>query len=354
MLRAIKPAMSDPRSARKPTLEDVAEAAGVSRATVSRVINGVRNVDPKLHSIVWQAVDATGYVPNRAARSLVTHRTDGIALVVSESEDRLFAEPFFAGVVRGVSAEIADTAFQLWLAMANGSSDRSRLSRHLTAQHVDGVMLLSLHGDDDLPRLLQRRGVPTVLGGRPTGFTPDSFVDVDNHAGARLAVDHLVARGRRRIATIAGPQDMMAGVARLTGYREALAEAGLKGSGNDDGDSLVAYGEFSEPSGRAAMEDLLARRPDLDAVFAASDPMAFGAMRAIKDSGRHIPDDVAVVGFDGSPAAGNTEPPLTTVSQPAEAMGRHMARLLLALIAGDRVDEPGVILLPELVVRDSS
>jgi DNA-binding LacI/PurR family transcriptional regulator len=346
--------MAGARSGGRPTLEAVANRAGVGRGTVSRVINGSAHVSPKARAAVLRAIDDLDYVPNRAARSLVTRRTDGIALVVSESEDRLFAEPFFAGVVRGVSAEIADTAFQLWLAMANGSSDRSRLGRHLTAQHVDGVMLLSLHGDDDLPRLLQRRGVPTVLGGRPTGFTPDSFVDVDNHAGARLAVDHLVGQGRRRIATIAGPQDMMAGVARLTGYREALAEAGLQDDGNGDGDGLVAYGEFSEPSGRAAMEDLLARRPDLDAVFAASDPMAFGAMRAIKDSGRHIPDDVAVVGFDGSPAAGNTEPPLTTVSQPAEAMGRHMARLLLALIAGDRVDEPGVILLPELVVRDSS
>jgi DNA-binding LacI/PurR family transcriptional regulator len=329
----------------------VASRAGVGRGTVSRVINGSAHVSPKARAAVLRAIDDLDYVPNRAARSLVTHRTDGIALVVSESEDRLFAEPFFAGVVRGVSAGIADTAFQLWLAMANGSNDRSRLGRHLTAQHVDGVLLLSLHGDDDLPRLLERRGVPMVLGGRPTGFTPDSFVDVDNHAGARQAVDHLVARGRRRIATIAGPQDMMAGVARLTGYREALAEAGLTAGRHDD---LVAYGEFSEPSGRAAMEELLARRPDLDAVFAASDPMAFGAMRAIKDSGRRIPDDVAVVGFDGSPAAGNTEPPLTTVSQPAEAMGRHMARLLLARIAGEHVDEPGVILVPELVVRDSS
>jgi DNA-binding LacI/PurR family transcriptional regulator len=318
---------------------------------VSRVINGSAHVSPKARAAVLRAIDDLDYVPNRAARSLVTHRTDGIALVVSESEDRLFAEPFFAGVVRGVSAEIAETGFQLWLAMANGSNDRSRLGRHLTAQHVDGVMLLSLHGDDDLPRLLERRGLPMVLGGRPTGFTPDSFVDVDNHAGARLAVDHLVAQGRRRIATIAGPQDMMAGVARLTGYHEALAEAGLGGTGADD---LVAYGAFSEPSGRTAMEELLARRPDLDAVFAASDPMAFGAMRAIKDSGRRIPDDVAVVGFDGSPAAGNTEPPLTTVSQPAEAMGRQMARLLLARIAGEHVDEPGVILVPELVVRDSS
>jgi DNA-binding LacI/PurR family transcriptional regulator len=333
---------------------------------VSRVVNGAAHVSPKARAAVLQAIDDLDYVPNRAARSLVTHRTDCIALVVSESEDRVFTEPFFAGVVRGVSAEIADTGLQLWLTMVNevnGSNDRSRLGRHLTAQHVDGVLLLSLHGDDDLPRLLEDRGLPTVLGGRPTGFTPGSFVDVDNHAGARLAVDHLVARGRRRIATIAGPQDMLAGVARLAGYRESLAEAGLAPAGDpgdaddlgdaDDGD-LVAYGGFSEASGQAAMLDLLERRPDLDAVFAASDPMAFGALRALKDRGRHIPDDVAVVGFDGSPAAGNTEPPLTTVHQPAEAMGRHMARLLVARIAGEPVDEPGVILVPELVVRDSS
>jgi DNA-binding LacI/PurR family transcriptional regulator len=345
-------------------LEAVAARAGVGRGTVSRVVNGAAHVSPKARAAVLQAIDDLDYVPNRAARSLVTHRTDCIALVVSESEDRVFTEPFFAGVVRGVSAEIADTVLQLWLTMdntvnvVNGSNDRSRLGRHLTAQHVDGVLLLSLHGDDDLPRLLEDRGLPTVLGGRPTGFTPGSFVDVDNHAGARLAVDHLVARGRRRIATIAGPQDMLAGVARLAGYRESLTEAGLAPA-DDQGDhgdrqSLVAYGVFSEASGQAAMHDLLERRPDLDAVFAASDPMAFGALRALKDRGRRIPDDVAVVGFDGSPAAGNTEPPLTTVHQPAEAMGRHMARLLVARIAGEPVDEPGVILVPELVVRDSS
>jgi DNA-binding LacI/PurR family transcriptional regulator len=338
----------------------VALRAGVGRGTVSRVINGSAHVSPRARAAVLRAIDDLDYVPNRAARSLVTHRTDGIALVVSESEDRVFGEPFFAGVVRGVSAGIAGTAFQLWLAMVNGSSDRTRLGRHLTAQHVDGVLLLSLHGDDDLPRLLERRGLPTVLGGRPTGFSPGSFVDVDNHAGARLAVDHLVERGRRRIATIAGPQDMLAGVARLAGYREALQEAGLvpaAGDGNGDPGALVAYGGFSEASGRTAMQQLLDRHPDIDAVFAASDPMAFGAMRVIKDSGRRIPDDVAVVGFDGSPAAGNTEPPLTTVHQPAEAMGRHMARLLLAQIAGEPAepaDEPGVILVPELVVRASS
>lgn len=334
------------RSGGRPTLEAVAARAGVGRGTVSRVVNGSSQVSDRARAAVLRAIDELGYVPNRAARSLVTRRTDCVALVVSESEDRVFAEPFFAGVVRGVSAELAATSFQLWLAMSNGSADRGRLGRHLTAQHVDGAMLLSLHGDDSLPRLLEQHGLPMVLGGRPTGFTPESYVDVDNDAGARLAVDHLVARGRRCIATIAGPQDMLAGVARLDGWRAALGDAG--------DEELVAYGGFSEASGEAAMETLLARRPDLDAVFVASDPMAFGAMRAIKRSGRRIPDDVAVVGFDGSPAAANTEPPLTTVHQPAEAMGRHMARLLLARIDGSRIDEPGVILVPELVVRASS
>jgi DNA-binding LacI/PurR family transcriptional regulator len=334
----------------RPTLESVAARAGVGRGTVSRVINGSTQVSARAREAVLSAIDDLGYVPNRAARSLVTRRTDCIALVVSESEDRVFAEPFFAGVVRGVSAEIADTNFQLWLAMINSSTDRSRLGRHLTAQHVDGAMLLSLHGDDSLPRQLEDSGLPTVLGGRPTGLVPGSYVDVDNHAGARMAIDHLVARGRRCIATIAGPQDMSAGVARLEGYRDALRDAGLL-DGHED---LVAYGLFSESSGQAAMQSLLSRRPDLDAVFAASDPMAFGAMRAIKQAGRLIPGDIAVVGFDGSPAAGNTEPPLTTVHQPAEAMGRHMARLLLALIGGQPVAEPAVILVPDLVVRDSS
>lgn len=333
----------------RPTLEAVASRAGVGRGTVSRVINGSSQVSPKAREAVLQAIEDLDYVPNRAARSLVTRRTDSIALVVSESEDRLFGEPFFAGVVRGVSAEIADSSTQLWLTMVNSSSDRGRLRRHLTPQHVDGVLLLSLHGDDPLPRILEESGLPTVLGGRPTGFTHNSYVDVDNRGGARLAVDHLIERGRRCIATVAGPQDMLAGVGRLVGYREGLQAAGL-----DDDGSLVAYGQFSETGAFQATRELLARRPEIDAVFAASDPMAFGAMRALKDAGRRIPADVAVVGFDGSPLARTTDPPLTTVHQPVEAMGQQMARLLLARIAGEPVAEPTVILTPDLVVRESS
>ncbi|MQA85683.1 MAG: substrate-binding domain-containing protein [Streptosporangiales bacterium] len=339
----------DSRLDGRPTLEAVAARAGVGRGTVSRVINGSSQVSEKAREAVLRAIEDLGYVPNRAARSLVTRRTDSIALVVSESEVRVFAEPFFAGVVRGISAAIAETTMQLWLAMTSSSTHRREVERHLTSQHVDGVLLLSLHGDDPLPRILEESGLPMVLGGRPTGFTPSSYVDVDNRAGARLAVDHLVARGRRRIATITGSQDMQVGVERLEGYHDGLGEAGLAGA-----EDLVAHGDFSEESGLIAMRALLSRRTDIDAVFTASDPMAFGAMRAIKDAGYRVPDDVAVVGFDGSPMARHTDPPLSTVNQPVEAFGREMTRLLLARIGGEPIAQPAVILAPDLIVRDSS
>lgn len=337
------------RSSGRPTLEAVAARAGVGRGTVSRVINGSPQVSDRTRDVVQRAIEELGYVPNPAARSLVTRRTDSVALVVSEPEDRVFAEPFFSGVVRGISAGLAGTPMQLWLAMTTSPADRRRVERHLTPQHVDGVLLLSLHGDDPLPGRLEAAGLPTVLGGRPLISQPYGYVDVDNAGGARLAVNHLLDGGRRRIAAITGPQDMHAGVSRLDGYRDALRARGLPADEN-----LIAIGDFSERSGVAAMRLLLDRRPDLDAVFAASDPMAIGAMRVLKENGRRIPEDVAVVGFDGSPMARHTDPPLTTVHQPAEAMGRNMARLLLARIRGEPADRPCVILAPNLVIAGSS
>ncbi len=339
-----------PRSGR-PTLEAVAARAGVGRGTVSRVVNGSARVSARARAAVLEAINELGYVPNRAARSLVTNRTDSIALVASESEDRVFGEPFFAGIVRGISAVLADTPIQLWLAMAQSRQEWQRVERHLTSQHVDGVLLISLHGDDPLPRRIQESGLPMVLGGVPTGFDPPSYVDVDNRGGARQAVAHLVSRGRTKIATLTGPQDMGAGLHRLEGYRQGLEEAGLPVD-----EDLIFYGDFSEASGAIGMRTLLERRPDLDAVFAASDLMALGAMRVLREQGRRIPQDVAVVGFDGSPMAPHTDPPLTTVHQPAEAMGREMTRLLLAQIRGEKLSKKDrvVILDANLVVRASS
>ncbi|MFD0900038.1 LacI family DNA-binding transcriptional regulator [Actinomadura sediminis] len=330
----------------RPTLEEVAARAGVGRGTVSRVINGSPRVSAQARTAVLAAIDELGYVPNRAARTLVTRRTDTVALVVAESDQRLFGEPYFAGIIRGIGDGLADTGLQLLLALARSPAEYARLENYLTPQHVDGVLLTSLHAADPLPAKLEAAGVPTVLGGCPPGVSPVSYVDVDNRSGAREAVAHLISGGRRRIATIAGPQDMGAGIDRLTGYRDALAAAGLP--------ECVAFGDFGEASGITAAEELLARDPEIDAVFAADDPMALGALRVLHRTGRRVPDDVAVIGFDDSAAAPLADPPLSSVHQSLEEMGVEMARLLVSRIRGESVAEPVVILKPHLVLRESA
>jgi DNA-binding LacI/PurR family transcriptional regulator len=333
----------------------VAAHAGVGRGTVSRVVNGSPQVSPAAKEAVERAIADLGYVPNRAARALVTQRTDSVALVVSESEDRVFGEPFFAGIIRGISSMLLETPLQLWLAMAQSRAEADRVYAHLTNQHVDGVLLLSLHDDDPLPALLADRELPVVFGGRPARMLAGpigdvSLVDVDNSGGARQATEHLVKIGRRQVATIAGPLDMGVGVARLDGYRAAIEAAGLPA---DSG--LIGYAaDFGEESGAAAMRKLLAGRPDVDGVFAASDPIAIGAMRVLREAGRNVPGDVAVVGFDDSPMARQSVPSLTSVHQPVEEMGRAMARLLYDRIRGDDSGEQYVILGTHLVERDSA
>ena len=333
----------------RPTLEEVAALAGVGRGTASRVINGSAQVSARSRDAVLSAVAELGYVPNPAARSLVTRRTDTVALVISEPEDRLFGEPFFAGIVRGISGAINESSRQLVLALAQTPEQSARLDAYLTSQHVDGVLLVSLHGEDPLPSRLRDRGLPTVLGGRPLGQLDAAYVDIDNVGGAVLAVEHLVATGRERIATICGPQDMAAGLDRLSGYQQGLASAGRPLD-----PALLAVGDFSEDSGAVGMRQLLERSPDLDAVFAANDSMAAGALRTLRDSGRNVPEQVALVGFDDSALARHTDPQLTTVHQPTEQMGREMARLLLAQITGDGHGLEQQILPARLVVRAST
>ncbi|HEX6074874.1 MAG TPA: LacI family DNA-binding transcriptional regulator [Micromonosporaceae bacterium] len=336
--------MSDRRP--RPTLEKVALRAGVSRATVSRGVNGNPNVSESIRSAVMRAVDELGYLPNPAARSLVTRRTDSVALIISEPSARIFSDdPFFAGVIRGVSLELEAAGRQLVLMMTEANADHGRIERYVAGGHVDGVMLVSLHGADPLPSSLARLGLPVVCGGRPLARVALPYTDCDNRGGAAAAVRHLLRLGRRRIATIAGPQDMNAGIDRLSGYRSALRETNCR--------SLVAVGDFTRESGERAMRQLLEDDPALDAVFVASDPMAIGALRALHRAGRRVPDDVAVVGFDDNDAARYSVPPLTTVRQPVEDLGRGMVRLLLRCFEGETAVEP-VILRTELVVRESA
>lgn len=316
----------------RPTLEAVAAHAGVSRATVSRVVNGGVGVRMEVQERVAESISALGYVPNRAARSLVTRRTGAVAVVIAEPETRVFADPFFAQQLRGISRELSRHDIQLLLLLVEQRADYDRIGRYLSGGHVDGALMFSLHQDDPLPSMAADSLLPTVFGGRPSWDDSDRepgplYVDTDNAGGARQAVEHLLGLGRRRIAVITGPLDQTSAQDRLTGYRDALEEAGAESS-----TELVAQGGFTAQGGEAAMAELLIRRPDLDAVFACNDLMASGALRTLRARDVRVPDDVAVVGFDNLDPAAWAEPALTTVHQDVEEMGRMMAQLLLRLL----------------------
>ncbi|WP_079144468.1 LacI family DNA-binding transcriptional regulator [Streptomyces agglomeratus] len=343
------------RSGGRPTLEEVAARAGVGRGTVSRVVNGSPRVSDETRAAVEAAVDELGYVPNRAARALAANRTDAIALVVPEVESRFFAEPYFSDIVRGVSAALDSTEMQLLLTIVGSDRERGRLANYLAGHRVDGVLLVSVRADDPLPELLVRLGIPTVISGRRSEQEPLACVDADNVTGARGAVTHLISRGRRTIATITGRLEVYGAQCRLDGYREALTAGGLAVD-----ERLIAPADFTEEGGRRAMNELLERSPHLDAVFVASDVMAAGARQVLRERGRSVPGDVALVGFDDSPIARHMDPPLTSVRVPIEEMGREMTRVLLEEIAdrrpaGTRAMAPRLSVFPtELITRTSS
>jgi DNA-binding LacI/PurR family transcriptional regulator len=335
-------------SAAVPTLEMVAARAGVSRATASRVVNGSPRVTAEVTKAVKAAIDELNYVPNRAARSLASRHTQVIALVIPESTAMVFADPFFASIVQGVAMYLATTEYTLNMMIAVESKpDKTR--RYLMGGNVDGALIVSHHSGDHSYAHLEK-SLPVVFAGRP--LMPDEqggsyFVGVDDIAGERGAIEHLISRGRRSIAVIAGPQDMPPGLDRLEGWRQAVRDYGL------DTTTLVEYGDFTPVSGADAMRRLLSRGIPIDAVVAANDQMAVGAYTAIRESGLRIPDDVAVVGFDDNYFGLTATPPLTTVHQPSVELGTTMAEVLVKLIEGQPVEQ--VTILPtNLIVRQSS
>jgi DNA-binding LacI/PurR family transcriptional regulator len=347
---------SGPQTPERPTLEQVAKMAGVSRATVSRVVNGVGTVDPGLRQVVERAIAATGYVPNRAARSLVTGKSGAIALVVSEPRraeaggplvSHVYSDPFFGRIISGIIGVLGPRHVHPLLIHVDSAQSRRELLERVRQGYADGVALVSVWPDDPLPALLAEASVPTVLFARSGGPVPVSYVDVAHRHGAELAVDHLIAGGRRRIATVSGPVNVPAGADRLAGFREAMARHGQPDAPSEEGNFTLAGGE-------QATRRLLAARPGVDAIFAANDVMAQGAVLVLGDHGRRVPDDVAVVGFDDSSAALACRPPLTTVRQPVESMAGEMARLLLAHIDDRARPVSSVIFEPELIIRQSA
>jgi DNA-binding LacI/PurR family transcriptional regulator len=335
-----------PRGGRpRPTIDDVAALAGVSRGTVSRLLNGGHYVSPTAAEAVRKAIQQTGYVVNRHARSLATQRSQSVAFILAEPQERLLEDPNFSVLLRGCTQALANHDITLVMAIASTPDERKRIGRYITAGHVDGALLISAHAGNPLIEELQAREVPIVACGKPLGYERSvAYVAADDRDGARQMVQYLMSSGRRTIATITGPLDTPGGVERLAGYRDTLGQACTE--------DLIATGDYSKDSGEAAMEQLLARVPDLDAVFVASDLMAAGALAALARAGRRVPDDVAVGGFDDSNVATTVEPQLTTIRHPLARISVEMVRLLLERIAGQ---PPSAAILPtELVVRQSA
>ncbi|MEU5697584.1 LacI family DNA-binding transcriptional regulator [Streptomyces aurantiacus] len=333
---------------RPPTIHDVAREAGVSRGTVSRVLNGGHYVSPTAQEAVNAAIRRTGYVVNRHARSLITGRSDSIGFLLTEPQERFFEDPNFNVLLRGCTQALAAHDIPLLLMLAGTEDERRRITRYITAGHVDGVLLVSSHSGDPVAEQLRDAGVPLVMCGKPIGVgSKISYVAADDRDGARDMVRHLVSLGRRRVGMVTGPLDTPGGVERLAGYREVLTEAGI-----DLDERLVASGDYSRASGEAGAELLLERAPDMDAVFVASDLMAQGVLSTLHRAGRSVPGDVAVGGFDDSSAAVASSPELTTIRQPYDRISSEMVRVLIAQIGGD---DPAAVILPtELVKRQST
>lgn len=327
------------------TLEDIARLSGVSRSTVSRVINAEVNVKEMTRRKVQEVINSYNFQPNLAARGLVTGRTNVIGVVIPASVAVVFTDPYFPQLLQGISAlcNTRDYSVMLWL--AEPEFERRMISRILHNGLVDGVVVASIAMNDPIIESLIESKMPFILIGRhPTEDV--NYLDVDNVQSGRKATMHLVRLGYKRIATITGKQSQVAGYDRYQGYVKALQD-----SDHPVKPELVAEGDFTEESGYKAMQRLLKYKPD--AVFVASDMMAFGAMRALRDANLRIPEDVAVVGFDDIPASSKAIPPLTTVRQAIVQMGSLAVDALINIIETGTKTTQKVIMDTELVVRES-
>jgi LacI family transcriptional regulator len=328
------------------TLEEVAQLAGVSRSTVSRVINDHPNVRRETRERVWEAIRESGYQPHAIARSLVTKRTHIMGMVIPEAVTTLFTDPFFPILLRGATEACNEHGYQLLLSLFSSSADRQEMYERLVGNaYLDGVIVASAALKDPLISDLLRDGVPFVCVGRhPSGQV--RYVDVDNVGGALMAVEHLIRLGHRRIATITGRSDMTAGQDRLEGYHQALAAHSIPVE-----DDLIVDGDCIEYSGRVGVQQLLPAEPS--ALFVASDMMAIGALKALRQAGRQVPGDIALVSFDDIPLASTTEPPLTTVRQPIRRMAALAVDTLLDLIEHPGLGPRRMVLPTQLVIRES-
>ncbi len=329
------------------TLEDIAKQAGVSRSTVSRVVNDDPNVNEDVRKRVQQVIASTGYHPHAAARMLASHRSWMIGLVLPRTVSNFFIDPYFPRLTQGVAQACNQHNYTLGLFLVETKEDEKRIFPRISRKGLlDGVLLQTAQQGDRLIDRVVNSDIPVVVAGRPFNANGVSYIDVDNIYAAYQAVCHLISLGHKRIATITGHMNGTTGIDRKEGYLKALAEHGFTVH-----DNLIAEGDFTEQSGYTAMKNLLTAHPD--AVFAASDTMAIGAIRAVRELGLNVPDDIAFVGFDDLPVASLSDFQLTTVRQPIIQFGAKAVDTLIDLIENGIKPSRRIIMDTELVIRDS-
>lgn len=328
------------------TLEDIARMSGVSRSTVSRVINGGPNVNKQTRAKVQTIIQNINYHPNLAARGLAAGYSKVIGLVIPTGVIAIFTDPYFPLVIQGVSSACNARGYSVMLWLAEPEYERGSINQILNNGLIGGMLVSSMLVDDPLIECLYESKRPFITIGRHPTNDRINYVDVDNRVGAYQGVSHILRTGRRRVGVINGPSNTIASQDRYQGYLDAMRERGVPII-----PELVAEGEFSDTTGYLAMKGLLPHNPE--AVFAASDAMAFAAMRAIHEAGLRIPEDIAMVGFDDIPAAANSNPPLTTVRQPIQRTGSIAAEVLVDMIEHPDPLPRRIVLPTELIIRSS-
>jgi LacI family transcriptional regulator len=330
------------------TLEDVAKQAGVSRSTVSRVLNDRPNVRKDVRERVQNVIESTGFRPHAAARALASQRSWTIGLVLPLSVTLFFTDPYYSHLTKGIAQACNQYNYTLALFLVGTKEDEEKIFPRVSRKGLlDGVIVQSgHHGEQQIIGHLHDAKMPLVVAGRPFRSDNVSYIDIDNVNAAFIAVAHLIRLGNKRIGTIAGPQHSTVGLDRKAGYVKALNERGFSID-----ESLIVEGDFTESGGYYAMKKLLSAKPD--AVFAASDVMALGAMRAVRESGLSIPDDVAFVGFDDLPIATLSDVQLTTIRQPVAQFGAKAVDTLIDLVENGINPPRHIIMETELVIRES-
>lgn len=338
--------MNTPDTRRRATVHDVAQEAGVSRGTISRYMNGERYVSDDARRAIEAAIEKVGYVPNGSARNLAARRSMAIGFIVHEPHALFLEDPNIGEIMLGANAALSAADYQMVTLIVDSERDTDRVARYLAGGFVDGAVIVSARTKDPISRAVERLGVPSAFVGHPPGVMA-AYVGIDNRGAAAAITERLLSTGRTRIGMIAAALDRDSGADRLTGFSTALGS-------RFDPTLIEEVPLYSFAAGVDGMRRLLGRAPDIDGVFAASDAVAAGAIEALRIAGRRVPDDVGVVGFDDSTWATRTQPPLSTVHQPAEGLGRAAAELVLSQLDSGELTFTGTMLPTPIVWRESA